>query len=108
MHRVIRNGLALGLASALAFTLSPISPVSAATKKPAAKPAAKKPAAKPAAKKAATPTVLRMTRMGDWSNAFGPSRNSSGTDHLVNFMLFDNLVKIAKDENPGKKFIGYR
>ena len=98
MHRVIRNGLALGLASALAFTLSPISPVSAATKKPAAKPAAKKPAAKPAAKKAATPTVLRMTRMGDWSNAFGPSRNSSGTDHLVNFMLFDNLVKIAKDE----------
>ena len=98
MHRVIRNGLALGLASALAFTLSPISPVSAATKKPAAKPAAKKPAAKPAAKKPATPTVLRMTRMGDWSNAFGPSRNSSGTDHLVNFMLFDNLVKIAKDE----------
>jgi ABC-type transport system substrate-binding protein len=98
MHRVIRNGLALGLVSALAFTLSPISPVSAATKKPAAKPAAKKPAAKPAAKKAATPTVLRMTRMGDWSNAFGPSRNSSGTDHLVNFMLFDNLVKIAKDE----------
>ena len=89
MHRVIRNGLALGLVSALAFTLSPISPVSAATKKPAAKPAAKKPA---------TPTVLRMTRMGDWSNAFGPSRNSSGTDHLVNFMLFDNLVKIAKDE----------
>jgi len=90
MQRVIRKGLALGLASALVLTLSPISPVSAATKKPAAKPAAKKPAAKkPAAKPAAAaaPTVLRMTRMGDWSNAFGPSRNSSGTDHLVNFML---------------------
>ena len=101
MQRIIRKGLTLGLASALVLTLSSISPVVAATKKPAAKPAAKKPAAKkPAAKPAvaAVPTVLRMTRMGDWSNAFGPSRNSSGTDHLVNFLLFDNLVKIAKDE----------
>ena len=101
MQRIIRKGLTLGLASALVLTLSSISPVVAATKKPAAKPAAKKPAAKkPAAKPAvaAVPTVLRMTRMGDWSNAFGPSRNSSGTDHLVNFLLFNNLVKIAKDE----------
>ena len=101
MQRVIRKGLAVGLAAALTLTLSSISPAGAATKKPAAKPAAKKPAAKPAAKpvaKPATPTVLRMTRMGDWSNAFGPSRNSSGTDHLVNFLLFNNLVKIAKDE----------
>ena len=69
MQRIIRKGLTLGLASALVLTLSSISPVVAATKKPAAKPAAKKPAAKkPAAKPAvaAVPTVLRMTRMGDW------------------------------------------
>ena len=97
MQKLFRKVLVLGLVSSLALSIPLITSASAATKKPAAKTTTKKPAAKPAAK-AAAPSVLRMLRMGDWSNAFGPSRNSSGTDHLVNFLIFDNLVKIDKDE----------
>ena len=96
MQKFFRKVLVLGLISSLALSIPLISSANAATKKPAAKTTTKKPAAKPAAK--AAPTVLRMLRMGDWSNAFGPSRNSSGTDHLINFLIFDNLVKIAPDE----------
>lgn len=97
MQKLFRKVLVLGLISSLALSIPLTTSASASSKKPAAKTTVKKkPAAKPAAKKA--PTVLRMLRMGDWSNAFGPSRNSSGTDHLINFMIFDNLVKIAPDE----------
>jgi len=97
MQKLFRKVLVLGLISSLALSVPLTTSANASSKKPAAKTTTKKPAAKPAAKKAA-PTVLRMLRMGDWSNAFGPSRNSSGTDHLVNFLIFDNLVKIAPDE----------
>ena len=97
MQKLFRKVLVLGLISSLALSIPLTTSANASSKKPAAKTTVKKkPAAKPAAKKA--PTVLRMLRMGDWSNAFGPSRNSSGTDHLINFMIFDNLVKIAPDE----------
>jgi len=99
MQKLFRRVLVLGLISSLALSIPLTTSAGASSKKPAdKKTATKKPAAKkPAAKKAA-PTVLRMLRMGDWSNAFGPSRNSSGTDHIINFMIFDNLVKIAPDE----------
>lgn len=97
MQKLFRKVLVLGLISSLALSIPLTTSASASSKKPAAKTTVKKkPAATPAAK--AAPTVLRMLRMGDWSNAFGPSRNSSGTDHLINFMIFDNLVKIAPDE----------
>jgi peptide/nickel transport system substrate-binding protein len=109
MKSTTRKGLALGLASALAITLTSISsilPASAANKTitcykgnevkkvTAASP---KCAAGYSTKKPA-PTVLRVTRVGDTSQAFGPSRNSSGNDHFINFLLFENLVKIAPDE----------
>lgn len=94
MKKSIRKSLALAAISALALSL---------TSMPAF--ASKKPAAKPKVTKKATPTptpakptVLRVTRMGDTSQAFGPTRNSSGNDHFVNALIFSNLVKIAPDE----------
>ena len=94
MKKSIRKSLALAAISALALSL---------TSMPAF--ASKKPAAKPKVTKKATPTptpakptVLRVTRMGDTSQAFGPTRNSSGNDHFINALIFSNLVKIAPDE----------
>lgn len=92
MKNSTRKGLAFAVTAALALSLT--SAPAFATKKPAAKkPAAKKPAAAPA-----KPTVLRVTRVGDTSQAFGPTRNSSGNDHFINALIFSNLVKIAPDE----------
>jgi len=92
MKKATRKGLALAIISALALSLTSVPAF--ASKKPAKKP-------KPTATKKAAPakpTVLRVTRMGDTSQAFGPTRNSSGNDHFINFLLFSNLVKIAPDE----------
>lgn len=109
MKSTTRKGLALGLASALAITLTSISsilPASAANKTITCYKGTeikKVTAAKPKcavgySTKMPAPTVLRVTRVGDTSQAFGPSRNSSGNDHFINFLLFENLVKIAPDE----------
>ena len=109
MKSITRKGLALGLASALALTLTSISsilPASAAAHKitcykgTAVKKviAAKPKCASGWSTVKPEPTVLRVTRVGDTSQAFGPSRNSSGNDHFINFLLFENLVKIAPDE----------
>jgi len=103
MQKLFRKVLVLGLISSLALSI-PLSSSAGASNNKNKKPATKKSVVKKKAPAAATPTavappsVLRILRMGDWSNAFGPSRNSSGTDHIINFMIFDNLVKIAPDE----------
>jgi ABC-type transport system substrate-binding protein len=109
MKSTTRKGLVLVLVSALAITLTTISsilPANAAKKtitcykdNDVKKVTATKP--KCAAGYSETmpaPTVLRVTRLGDTSQAFGPSRNSSGNDHFINFLLFENLVAIAADE----------
>lgn len=91
MKKSTRKGLAFAVTAALALSLT--SAPAFAAKKPAAKPKATKKAVAPA-----KPTVLRVTRVGDTSQAFGPTRNSSGNDHFVNALIFSNLVKIAPDE----------
>ncbi|NDA80337.1 MAG: ABC transporter substrate-binding protein [Actinobacteria bacterium] len=94
MKKSIRKSLALAAISALALSLT--SMPAFASKKPAAKPKVTKKATPTPTQ--AKPTVLRVTRMGDTSQAFGPTRNSSGNDHFVNALIFSNLVKIAPDE----------
>ena len=112
MKSFTRKGLAIGLVTALALTLTSITaifPASAATKEITCykgdsekkfKSATSKCPAGWSNKKAKPKelSVLRVTRVGDTSQAFGPSRNSSGNDHFINFLLFENLVKIAPDE----------
>ena len=67
MKKSTRKGLAFAVTAALALSLT--SAPAFASKKPAAKPKATKKAAAPA-----KPTVLRVTRVGDTSQAFGPTR----------------------------------
>ena len=95
MKKTTRKGLTIAVASAVAISLAAM-PSHAATK-PKPKPTPKATATKQAAAPA-KPTVLRVTRMGDTSQAFGPTRNSSGNDHFINALIFSNLVKIAPDE----------
>lgn len=96
MKKTTRKGLTIVAAAAVAISLAAV-PSQAATKKPVAKPKATKTVATPTPTPA-KPTVLRVTRMGDTSQAFGPTRNSSGNDHFINALIFSNLVKIAPDE----------
>jgi len=91
MRKMTRKGLASVLLPALALSLTS-APAFAANQNLASKSKFTNYAA------TAKPSVLRVTRMGDTSQAFGPTRNSSGNDHFVNFLLFSNLVKIAADE----------
>ncbi len=91
MQNKTRNGLIVSLSLLLAVSLTAI-PAQAAT-------TSSKTSAKSAMASAVkNPVVLRMTRLGDISQAFGPTRNSSGSDHLLNALIFSNLVKVAPDE----------
>ncbi|MEI6039565.1 MAG: ABC transporter substrate-binding protein, partial [Actinomycetes bacterium] len=91
MQNKTRNSLIVSLSLLLAVSLTAI-PAQAAT-------TSSKTSAKSAMASAVkNPVVLRMTRLGDISQAFGPTRNSSGSDHLLNALIFSNLVKVAPDE----------
>lgn len=85
-----RKGLTLGLALALAVSIV-ASPSQAAA-------ASKAGSASILSKAATVPTILRMTDGEGASQAFGPTRNSSGQDQFINSLIFSNLVKVKSDE----------